>query len=481
MANKSLLLFFFLVSLFVSAFSAPITSLPSYHGPALSMDAGYITVTKSKNLFYWLIESTNSPDTDPLVLWLNGGPGCSSVSGLFTENGPLRAVNNGAQVVYNNLAWTNFANMLYLEAPCGVGFSYSNNPLDYLTDDTQTAEDNYLFLQNFLNAFPQYQGRDLWITGESYAGVYIPTLANNILSNKTNPLASQLRGLMLGNPVIGCSSANSNAVTFNTLYFHGLVSYKWRADWKQYNCDTTPKAQCDAILANALQEVGKIVQELAIVKGGVQAQPSLDPDNLYQDFCTNNGTLEYAATIPVGCTPDASTTYLNRGDVQKAIGVTKRIEWSTCSSKVIYTSNAGSMIPYYERIFALKQNLSVLVYSGDIDIMTVPHALTQACLADLDQSTTTPWAPWFVNGATAGYWEQFETFSYATIKGAGHEAPGYQPLTALNMFARFLVNQTLDDLNQQTKTKTAVRQPIRRPLTQGMILRQLRANSRTYL
>jgi len=173
---------------------------------------------------------------------------------------------------------------------------------------------------------------------------------------------------------------------------------------------------------------------------------SLDPDDLYQDFCTGNGTLEYAEVSSKTC-PDTNggtllKKYLNRADVQSAI-FAKSTDWSMCSNKIDYRQSGASMVPYYEKFFVQKPGISILVYSGDVDIMTVPFAITQPCLAEMERTAVTQWGPWYVNGWTAGYFQQFDTYTYATVKGAGHEVPGYQPLNAYNMFSRFLTTQTL--------------------------------------
>lgn len=83
------------------------------------------------------------------------------------------------------------ANVLFLESPAGVGFSYSNKSLDYKNGgDKSTAADNYVFLLNWLERFPEYKGRDFYLAGESYAGHYVPQLAqtiiyHNLIANKT--------------------------------------------------------------------------------------------------------------------------------------------------------------------------------------------------------------------------------------------------------------------------------------------------------
>ena len=103
------------------------------------------------------------------MLWLNGGPGCSSLDGFFYEHGPFkfdRSVGGSdSDLHYNPFAWNQVANVIYLEAPAGVGFSYSNTSSDYFTNDNQTAEDNWQFLASWFEAYPEYALNDFYITG----------------------------------------------------------------------------------------------------------------------------------------------------------------------------------------------------------------------------------------------------------------------------------------------------------------------------
>ncbi|CAI0463705.1 unnamed protein product [Linum tenue] len=119
-----------------------------------------------KSLFYYFAEAEFDPFSKPLVLWLNGGPGCSSLGvGAFSENGPFRP--NGQVLIRNEHSWNTEANMLYLEAPIGVGFPYAadSSAYDGVTD-LITARDNLAFLQKWFLKFPQYKNRSLFITGE---------------------------------------------------------------------------------------------------------------------------------------------------------------------------------------------------------------------------------------------------------------------------------------------------------------------------
>ena len=172
----------FVISCRASIETDKVTILPGYVGPLPSTHySGYIPVGKlsgtSGQLHYWLIESTSpTQTTDPIVLWLNGGPGSSSLIGLLTENGQIvtnddsltSPINGIPQVFVNPYSWTNSANMLYLESPKGVGFSYctdATSSKECVNTDESTALDAYEFLVNFFNAFPEYKTNKFFITG----------------------------------------------------------------------------------------------------------------------------------------------------------------------------------------------------------------------------------------------------------------------------------------------------------------------------
>ncbi|KAI9200015.1 hypothetical protein LWI28_001514 [Acer negundo] len=152
--------------------------------------AGYVNVDPKtgKSLFYYFVESPQNFSTKPLVLWLNGGPGYSSIgNGAMEESGPFRVNSDGKTLFRNEYAWNN-----------GTGFSYSNNSTDYSNNgDKRTAEDSYTFLVNWLERFPQYKTHDFFVSGKSYAGHFVPQLAYTILSkNKnTNQTVINLKGI----------------------------------------------------------------------------------------------------------------------------------------------------------------------------------------------------------------------------------------------------------------------------------------------
>lgn len=123
-----------------------------------------------KHLFYWFFESRNDPENDPVVLWLNGGPGCSSLTGLFMELGPSSITKDG-DVKYNPSSWNANASVIFLDQPVNVGYSYSGSSV---SNTVAAGKDVYALLTLFFKQFPQYSHQRFHISGESYAGHYIP-------------------------------------------------------------------------------------------------------------------------------------------------------------------------------------------------------------------------------------------------------------------------------------------------------------------
>ncbi|KAF6153274.1 hypothetical protein GIB67_003464 [Kingdonia uniflora] len=152
--------------------------------------AGYVTIDKShgKALFYWFFEAIESPEKKPLLLWLNGGPGCSSIAyGAAEELGPFLTQKGVPELKFNEYTWNKAANLLFLESPVGVGFSYTNTSEDIENlGDTIVAKDSYTFLVNWFRRFPQYKSHDFYLSGESYAGHYVPQLAEVIFDANKN-------------------------------------------------------------------------------------------------------------------------------------------------------------------------------------------------------------------------------------------------------------------------------------------------------
>jgi cathepsin A (carboxypeptidase C) len=198
----------------------------------------YDTTDANKHYFYWFFErrstslqpasseSTNENEHHPLLIWLNGGPGCSSLLGLLTENGPCLVNAAGDGTVPNPNSWNKVAHVLYLDQPAKVGYSYgeAND-----SNENMISEDAYFFIQAFLQSEEgeKYQSSPLYLTGESYAGHYIPAIAHRILDGnqhykENNLLNLQLAGAAIGNPWVDPEEQFKWYATMATDNSHGL-------------------------------------------------------------------------------------------------------------------------------------------------------------------------------------------------------------------------------------------------------------------
>ena len=142
--------------------------------------SGYLKVNDTKKLHYVFAESYDNPETDPIIIWFNGGPGCSSMMAFMQENGPL-AINDGETFIETNPhPWTERANVLWLESPAGVGWSVAGTDADLDTNDVISSQDALHALYSWYEKFPEFKKNKLFVSGESYAGIYVPYLSYQI-------------------------------------------------------------------------------------------------------------------------------------------------------------------------------------------------------------------------------------------------------------------------------------------------------------
>lgn len=171
------------------------SGVESLHLDTVKQYVGYFDVRDvDKHFFYWFFESRNDPANDPILLWLNGGPGCASDTGLFFELGPS-FINGSLQPVYNPSSWNSNASIIFLDQPVGVGYSYAGK--EDVDTSQKSAKDVYIFLELFFQKFPKFLKNKFHISGESYAGHYIPTIGAEIISHPERSF--ELSSLLIGN------------------------------------------------------------------------------------------------------------------------------------------------------------------------------------------------------------------------------------------------------------------------------------------
>lgn len=138
--------------------------------------SGYLDVDNNKShMHYFFFPSQGDPTKDPILFWFNGGPGCSSLLGAMYEHGPFLVNDNFASIIYNQYSWNQKANVVYIESPAQVGFSYIDGKAPTWNDDL-VAKLNSKAVREFFNVWTEYAGRETYLSGESYAGIYVPTL-----------------------------------------------------------------------------------------------------------------------------------------------------------------------------------------------------------------------------------------------------------------------------------------------------------------
>ncbi|KAL3623939.1 Serine carboxypeptidase-like 29 [Castilleja foliolosa] len=411
--------------------------------------SGHVTVNKEsgRSLFYWFFEADEDPSSKPLVLWLNGGPGCSSIAfGLAEEIGPFHVEKDGKTLYLNPYSWNKVANILFLDSPVGVGFSYSNTSSDLLNNgDKSTAEDNLKFLLKWFERFPQYKESEFYITGESYAGHYVPQLSQAIVrhNHKTEKENINLKGFMVGNALT--DDFHDHLGIFQFMWSVGMISDQ---TFKQLNvlCDFQSfihaSESCEKALENADEEVGPI-----------------DMYSIFTPPCTaNSSSLNHAGRRKrkVGllrraydpCTEQHSTVYFNLPEVQEALHVRSKnspLKFETCNDLVNehWKDSPRSVLNVYREL--LHTGLRIWIFSGDTDAV-IPVTSTRYSIDALKLPTVSPWRPWYNDGQVGGWTQEYDGLSFVTVRGAGHEVALHKPKQALKLIESYLSGRSMPKL-----------------------------------
>eukprot|EP01135_Chromosphaera_perkinsii_P010234 Nk52_evm7s2062 gene=Nk52_evmTU7s2062 len=440
--------------------------------PSFRHFAGHLNVEEStgRNLFYWFVESQSSPETDPLVIWLSGGPGCSSLGAKLTENGPWFPNPDGKTLRINEGSWNKKANVIFLDSPSGVGFSYSDDHSDYKVGDDRTAEDTWKFLQKFLEKYTHLSNRRFFITGESYGGHYVPNLALHILKHneqlKKGEIFINLEGFLLGNPWTDAKIDNEGSAFFwwthsimSTETYHNMfhacnfshigplsvdVVKEKKLD------DNSMKGTCDDYVAEATKEIGEINLYDIFVDTCIPGQSTaarLFEHMKHLPLSKRHFAAELLAKEYDPCLEKETATYLNLPEVQAAIHA-KVQKWNQCNvnKEWVYSREdlLASMLPVYKQLleYEKKTKLRMLVYSGDVDGVC-PTTGTKMWLHKLGLPVAKPWRPWHVSKEVAGYVVEYEGLTFATVRDAGHMVPTTQPKRAYELLERFIHRKEL--------------------------------------
>jgi len=376
--------------------------------------AGFEPIDTRGSLFYWLFESRSEPSTDPLVVWLTGGPGCSSELALFVENGPYKVNDDKKTLRTNPYSWNNNANLLYVDQPLGTGWSTASQ---LERNEDQIAADFYTFLNEFVETFPQYKNRDFYITGESYAGHYIPAISANIV--KQGGLQLNFKGLAIGNGLVSVYYQYPGYATF--AYENKLV------DETEYKSLVSGFDICDSLIKKGLKDVAFVECQTQVTR--ILGNPP--KFNVYD--------IRQPCTYPPLCY-DLSFVddFIEQSNVEQLLNVTGR-PWAECNDTVHTALTADWMTDLGDDLsFLVTSGLNVIIYHGDKDFICNWRG-GEAVTNNLNWSGADQFKN--LNYTVLGDYGEFkhlDNFTFYRVYNAGHMVPMDQPAAALDLLGKLI-------------------------------------------
>ncbi|KAF9255947.1 serine carboxypeptidase [Marasmius fiardii PR-910] len=414
--------------------------------PGVAQVSGYGDLSATESIFFWYFAARNNSSTAPLVLWFNGGPGSSSMIGLFQELGPCRINNDTTTVSLNPFSWNNDANVLFIDQPVGVGFSHGDLKVQ---TSQQAAADVWKFLQIFLKdeRFSNLTGRELALWTESYGGHYGPTFAAYFLSQNDAIASGNVSGIPLNLKVLSIG----NGLTDPLIQYPAYIQYA--ASNPYY-----PLVPQDVItLANTswTERGGCRDQITACYSEGTNAECAsaiLFCNTFIQSLLIGPYNYYYVLSRSPDPYPPNITNYIN--SIRSSIGA--EVPWSDFNPLVyanfVYTGDwMRNSRPDLERV--INSGVRVLIYAGDADYILnfkgVEGMVDALNTKFSDTYKTQEFQNYTVHGELAGLFKNAGNFSYARIYGAGHEVPAYKygsletGEAAFQMFSQIMSNQSL--------------------------------------
>lgn len=400
--------------------------------------SGYLDDNKNdKHLFYWFFESRNDPKNDPVILWLNGGPGCSSLTGLFMELGPA-SVNKKIQLTNNPHSWNNNASVIFLDQPVNVGYSYSGSSV---SNTVAAGKDVYALLTLFFQQFPEYADQDFHIAGESYAGHYIPVFTSEILSHKKRNI--NLKSILIGN---GLTDGLTQYEYYRPMAC-GDGGYPAVLDEQACQAMDNALPRCQSLIESCYksESVWSCVPASIYCNNALIGPYQRTGQNVYdiRGKCEEGAELCYSA---LSWTSD----YLNKKDVMDALGV-EVSSYDSCNFDINrnFLFAGDWMQPFHRLVPDILNQIPVLIYAGDADYIcnwlgnrAWTDALEWKGAKDYSKAKT---EDLILDGEKTGTFKTSGHLTFMRIFQAGHMVPMDQPAPSLDFLNRWVGGEWYND------------------------------------
>ncbi|OCK73133.1 putative carboxypeptidase S1 [Lepidopterella palustris CBS 459.81] len=399
--------------------------------------SGYLSVGTNMNMWFWFFEARSNPTTAPLAAWFNGGPGCSSMIGLFQENGPCHFVNGASTPSLNPYSWNTYANMIYIDQPIGVGFSYGT---DSVTSTVTAAPYVWKLLQAFYAQFPQYENRDFGLFTESYGGHYGPEFAHYFQQQNAAIDAGTVTGQKI--PIV--------ALGINNGWFDPAIQEKAYIQFSYNNTyqSLISKSDYDSYMSTYESDCLPAIQ--ACASSGSNSDCSNADNTCYNEI---EGPLSQVADFDVydirepsndPYPPSTYSTYLTKSSVVKAIGAKSTYQECPNAPYNKFATTGDDARSFLDTLSAVvSTGLTTLIWAGDADWicnwfggLAVANKIQYS---GTSQFASAALAPYNVNGAEGGTFKTVDNLSFLRVFGAGHEVPYYQPELALQAFKQTMM------------------------------------------
>jgi cathepsin A (carboxypeptidase C) len=399
---------------------------------SVQQHSGYINLDGlDKHLFYWMFESRNDPVTDPVVLWLSGGPGTSSLGSMLLELGPS-TLNSLLKPAHNPYSWNSNASVIFLDLPVGVGYSYSDR--SHVSSTVETAKDIYKFLESFFHEFPRFRNNSFHIASESYGGHYVPAVATEIISHEERSF--ELESILIGNgyidPILHYRSFKTMACDDKSS--HLVIDQQVCVDVERAipACEALEQVCYKNPTSLTCVEARKYCQSNVL-------QPFVDAGvNVFDirkqfknDSMADTGYLEeYFRSHEVINAVGAKVDNFTRFNDDVIAGFTE-----TGDEAKQFKSNLDEVLNY---------GISVLLYAGDKDficnwmsLLDIANSMNYNYHKRFERAKLKPW--YTTNGTFAGQIKNSGNFTFLKLFDAPHQAPREQPQVCLDMVNRWLL------------------------------------------